>query len=194
MGSGSTSQSALDLAKDILAACNNDLDKLGKFQIQDFTAFKGVGPAKAINLISALELGRRKKASESKKIPQIKSSKDIFELLSPSFEDLQHEEFHVVYLNRANKVIDIQKISSGGISGTVVDIRMLCKPALLMYASGVILSHNHPSGNLKPSHQDQQLTKKVKEALLLFDIQLLDHLIITDKAYFSFADEGILWN
>lgn len=192
MGSGSTSQSALDLAKDILAACNNDLDKLGKFQIQDFTAFKGVGPAKAINLISALELGRRKKASESKKIPQIKSSKDIFELLSPSFEDLQHEEFHVVYLNRANKVIDIQKISSGGISGTVVDIRMLCKPALLMYASGVILSHNHPSGNLKPSHQDQQLTKKVKEALLLFDIQLLDHLIITDKAYFSFADEGIL--
>ena len=194
MGSGSTSQSALDLAKDILAACNNDLDKLGKFQIQDFTAFKGVGPAKAINLISALELGRRKNASESKKIPQIKSSKDIFELLSPSFEDLQHEEFHVVYLNRANKVIDIQKISSGGISGTVVDIRMLCKPALLMYASGVILSHNHPSGNLKPSHQDQQLTKKVKEALLLFDIQLLDHLIITDKAYFSFADEGILWN
>lgn len=192
MGSGSTSQSALDLAKDILAACNNDLDKLGKFQIQDFTAFRGVGPAKAINLISALELGRRKKASESKKIPQIKSSKDIFELLSPSFEDLQHEEFHVVYLNRANKVIDIQKISSGGISGTVVDIRMLCKPALLMYASGVILSHNHPSGNLKPSHQDQQLTKKVKEALLLFDIQLLDHLIITDKAYFSFADEGIL--
>ena len=192
MGSGSTSQSALDLAKDILAACNNDLDKLGKFQIQDFTAFKGVGPAKAINLISALELGRRKKASESKKIPQIKSIKDIFELLSPSFEDLQHEEFHVVYLNRANKVIDIQKISSGGISGTVVDIRMLCKPALLMYASGVILSHNHPSGNLKPSHQDQQLTKKVKEALLLFDIQLLDHLIITDKAYFSFADEGIL--
>ena len=192
MGSGSTSQSAHDLAKDILAACNNDLDKLGKFQIQDFTAFRGVGPAKAINLISALELGRRKKASESKKIPQIKSSKDIFELLSPSFEDLQHEEFHVVYLNRANKVIDIQKISSGGISGTVVDIRMLCKPALLMYASGVILSHNHPSGNLKPSHQDQQLTKKVKEALLLFDIQLLDHLIITDKAYFSFADEGIL--
>ena len=192
MGSGSTSQSALDLAKDILAACNNDLDKLGKFQIQDFTAFKGVGPAKAINLISALELGRRKKASESKQIPQIKSRKDIFELLSPSFEDLQHEEFHVVYLNRANKVIDIQKISSGGISGTVVDIRMLCKPALLMYASGVILSHNHPSGNLKPSHQDQQLTKKVKEALLLFDIQLLDHLIITDKAYFSFADEGIL--
>ncbi len=192
LGSGSRDKSALDLAREILAHCNNDLEKLGKYSVTDFIQFKGIGSAKAITLISALELGRRRKAAEPEKLPTIKSSSDAYAHLLPLFEDLPHEEFYVLLLNRANRITDTIKISSGGVSGTVADIRMMVKPALLALASGVILAHNHPSGNLKPSEADLSLTRKTKDALKLFDIALLDHLIVTDAGYLSMADEALL--
>ena len=154
--------------------------------------FKGIGEAKAINIASAFELGRRRNENEIVNKAKISSSADAFKLLNKKLSDLPHEEFWILLLNRANSVVKMECISKGGISGTVVDARLILKPAIETLASGIILCHNHPSGQLKPSEQDLSLTKKIKESSRVMDINLLDHIIIGDQKYLSFADEGIL--
>jgi len=192
IGSGSKNESAVQLAQRILSSFDNNLNQIGKLTINDLMKFNGIGEAKAISIIAALELGKRRKEEEPSKRQKITSSKDAFEIMHPLLQDLPYEEFWILLLNRSNSVIDKIKISIGGISGTVADIRLISKPAIEKLASGVILSHNHPSGNKKPSQADESLTKKIRQALDLFEIKLLDHIIVTEADYFSFADEGLL--
>jgi DNA repair protein RadC len=192
IGSGTREISAVDLSKQILAACNHDLNQLGKQSIDQLTHHKGIGEAKAISIVAALELGRRRKAESTQQLDSIQSSKQAFELIQPSISDLPHEEFHVIYLNRANKVIQVKCMSKGGISGTVADVRLILREALVCRASSLILAHNHPSGQLKPSKADVGLTNKFIEACRHVDLSVLDHLIVGDNAYFSFADEGLI--
>ncbi len=192
IATGIQNMTAVDIAKVILQSVQNDLNQLARLSVKDLAKFKGIGEAKAITIVSALELGRRKKATESAEKPRIKSSSDAYEVLRPYLSDLSHEEFWIILLNRANEVIKCEKISSGGVSGTVADPKIIFKYALENLASAIILSHNHPSGNLSPSQADRDLTKKLKAAGNNLDIPVLDHLIFTDKTYFSFADEGIL--
>lgn len=191
IGTGIQKMTAIDIAKIILQSVQNDLNKLAKLTVKDLAKFKGIGEAKAITIVSALELGRRKKDKETIEKPCIRSSMDAYEVLKPYMLDLPHEEFWIILLNRANQVIKCEKISSGGVSGTVADPKMIFKSALEHLASSIILSHNHPSGNLSPSQADKDLTKKLRAAGNNLDISVLDHLIFTDKNYFSFADEGI---
>jgi DNA repair protein RadC len=171
---------------------NNNLNSLGKLTIADLTKLHGIGLARAVTIAAALELGRRRKLAGGPEIPQIKCSKDVFDLLSPVLSDLPHEEFWILFLNRSNKVTNRMKLSQGGISGTVTDVRMVMKKAIEYLASGIIVCHNHPSGNLNPSESDTRITQKIKEAGNIMDIQLLDHLIISEKDYYSFADNGLL--
>lgn len=192
LGSGSKNESAVSLAQKILASASNHLHELGSYSIKDLTRFKGIGEAKAITLIAALELGRRRQATEVSQKLQIKSSEDAYQIFKPHLSDLKIEEFWVLYLNRANKVIRKQKISSGGMTGTVVDTRVVFKEALDHHATCIVLCHNHPSGQLKPSQADIDLTRKLCQSGKIMDIQVVDHLIIGDAGYFSFADEGIL--
>ncbi|WP_025124050.1 RadC family protein [Myroides odoratimimus] len=192
IGSGHREESAVELCKRILAMYNNNLSVLAKQSISKLTAFKGIGEAKAIAIIAALEIGQRRRLSERIEEPIITTSSDVFELISPIIGDLEHEEFWVLYLNNSNKVKFKSPLSKGGITGTVVDIRLLFQTALEQKAVGIILTHNHPSGKVKPSDADIQITKKIKEAGRIMDIQLLDHLIITEYSYYSFADESIL--
>ncbi|OWY24588.1 JAB domain-containing protein [Sphingobacteriales bacterium UPWRP_1] len=193
IGSGNNKESAVDLCKRILKeAATNDLNELAKLDLHDLMKFKGIGEAKAISIIAALELGRRRRAAEAGVKPQITGSRDVFELLQPRIGDLPHEEFWVLYLNRANRVTHQESISAGGVTGTVADIKIIFKKALNQLASGIIIAHNHPSGNLKPSQADIDLTRKVREGGKTLEISVLDHLIITTTGYFSFADEGLL--
>jgi len=193
IGSGSARESAVELARKILLDCNNNLHELGKKNIEELkTSYHGIGEAKAIAIVSALELGRRRKMQDVQERPKIAGSRDVFELLQPVLGDLLHEEFWILLLNRANRVISRHKVSQGGISGTVIDVRVIMKSGIEKLASSIILCHNHPSGNLQPSEADEQITKKLMEAGKLMDIPILDHIIVTDKSYFSFADEGIL--
>lgn len=192
IGSGTPSVSAVDVAKGILNSVNNDLHQLARMSVNDLTKFKGIGEAKAISIVAAMELGRRRKDFEPTKRFKIKSSKDVYELMKPELMDLAHEEFWCLLLNRSNIVIKKHLVSSGGVSGTVVDPKLIYKSALEELASGIILIHNHPSGNLKPSSADINLTKKIKTASLALDISLLDHIIFTDQSYLSFADETLL--
>lgn len=192
IGSGSTTESAVDLSKRILNSCKNDLNALAKLSIQDLSKFKGIGDAKAISIIAALELGRRRKDVDAVEKESITTSKDIYNLLSPYFLDLPHEEFWVLLLNKANKVLEKTLISKGGLASTTADPKIIFKAALNHQAANVILAHNHPSGNLKPSNADVSLTKKLTEGAKILDIAILDHVIFTDKGYFSFADEGLL--
>ncbi|MEK6506707.1 RadC family protein [Myroides sp. C4067] len=192
IGSGHREESAVELCKRILAMYNNNLSVLAKQSISKLTAFKGIGEAKAIAIIAALEIGQRRRLSERIEEPIITTSSDVFELISPIIGDLEHEEFWVLYLNNSNKVKYKAPLSKGGITGTVVDIRLLFQTALEQKAVRIILTHNHPSGKVKPSDADIQITKKIKEAGRIMDIQLLDHLIITEYSYYSFADESIL--
>lgn len=192
IGSGTKKESAVELSKRILAQYGNNLNEVAKLSVQDLMKFKGIGEAKAISIVSALELGRRRKPDETSKRDKIISSKDIFDLMRADFQDLPHEEFHILLLNRTNIVIRKEKISTGGISATVVDPKLIFKSALEHRASSLVLSHNHPSGNLKPSNEDISLTKNIKEAGMLLQIPVLDHLIISDTTYFSFADEGMM--
>jgi len=192
IGSGNATQSAVELSRHILASVKNDLFSLGKKSIGDLMQFKGIGEAKAISIIAALELGRRRALAESKPQDKIISDKIVFEMMSPILSDLPHEEFWIICLNRNNRFISKHKISSGGIAGTVADMKMIFNIALKELASSVILCHNHPSGNLKPSSEDINLTNKVKEAARLFDMVVSDHIIIAENSYYSFADEGIL--
>ena len=192
IGSGSRDESAVSLCKRILASVDNNLSELGKLSIKQLMEFKGIGEAKAITIAAAMELGRRRRGEEALKKQKIVSSRSVFELMQPIIGELQHEEFWIIYLNNSNKVIQKQQLSKGGITGTLVDVRLVMKTALDLVATGLILVHNHPSGTLKPSEADKQLTQKLKQAAKSLDIKVLDHLIITEKAYFSFADETIL--
>lgn len=192
IGSGNRSESAVSLCKRILASVDNNLSDLGKLSIKQLMEFKGIGEAKAISIIAALELGRRRRSEEALQKKKIQSSKSVFELMQPVIGELPHEEFWIVYLNNSNKVIYKNQLSKGGITGTLVDTRLVLKTALEVGAVGLILSHNHPSGTLKPSQADKDVTLKLKTAAQSLDIKVLDHLIITENAYFSFADEGML--
>ncbi|MGB0917743.1 MAG: RadC family protein [Flavobacteriales bacterium] len=191
IGSGSADETAVGLSKRILASFDNQLSQLAKLSVKDLTQFKGIGEAKAISIIAALELGRRRKDTESSKRVKITSSQTAFDVVYPHLGDLNHEEFWVIFLNRANEVIGKENISKGGVSGTVVDPKVVFKQAVQFPASAIILAHNHPSGNLKPSQADHQLTKKLKEAGKALDIPVLDHLIIGERDYFSFVDESV---
>ncbi len=192
ISSGTKDKSAVDLGRELLNLVNNNLNSLGKLSVSDLTKLHGIGPARAVTIAAALELGRRRKLAEIPESFQIKCSKDVFELFQPLLSDLAHEEFWILFLNRSNKVINRMKLSQGGISGTVTDVRIVMKKAIEYLASGIIVCHNHPSGNLSPSEADNRITMKIKEAGNIMDIQLLDHLIITDKDYYSFADNGLL--
>ncbi len=192
IGSGSRNESAVELAKRILASVNNNLNELGKLSIKQLKKFKGIGEAKAVTIAAALEMGRRRRGEDALKITKISSSQDAFELLQPTIGELQHEEFWIAYLNNANKVLLTAQLSKGGLTGTLVDVRVVMKQALELGAVGLILAHNHPSGTLKPSTEDKRVTEKLKLAAAALDIKVLDHLIITQKDYFSFADEGVL--
>ncbi len=192
IGSGTKEASAIDLARNILMKADNNLNMLGKFSVEDLQRQKGIGKAKSISIIAALELGRRGKSSAASDKPKITSSKDVYNIIFPLISDLQHEEFWVLLLNRSNKIIDKNKISQGGVAGTVIDLKIILKKAIEKLASSVILCHNHPSGNTEPSEADIGITRKLKEAAEVMDIKLLDHLIVADNSYFSFLDEGIL--
>jgi DNA repair protein RadC len=192
INSGTKDKSAVDLGRELLGIVNNNLNSLGKLSITDLKKVRGIGTARAVTIAASLELGRRRKYSEVQYVPQIRSSKDVADIFQPLLSDLVHEEFWILFLNRSNKVINRMKLSQGGISGTVTDVRLVMKEAIECLASGIIVCHNHPSGNLNPSESDSKITQKIKEAGNMMDIQLLDHLIISDKDYYSFADNGLL--
>lgn len=192
IGSGSRNESAVALSKRILAAANTNLNELGKLTINDLMQFKGIGEAKAITIIAALELGRRRRGEKALERDKITSSSSVFELMQPIIGELPHEEFWILYLNNSNKVLQKLQLSKGGITGTLVDVRLVLKNALQLGSVGLVLVHNHPSGTLRPSQADKQITQKLKLAGGNIDIKVLDHLIITEKAYFSFADENLL--
>jgi len=192
IGSGNREESAVALCKRILANADNNLSELGKLSIKQLMEFKGIGEAKAISIVAALELGRRRRGEKALEKNKIASSASVFELMQPILGDLHHEEFWIIYLNNSNKVLQKNQLSKGGITGTMVDVRLVLKNALEIGATSIILVHNHPSGTLKPSAADKQLTLKLKTASESLDIKVLDHLIVTEKAYFSFADENLL--
>ncbi|WP_223032945.1 RadC family protein [Hanstruepera marina] len=192
IGSGSRNESAVDLCKRILVSVDNNLNELGKLSLKQLMAFKGIGEAKAITIAAAMELGRRRRGEEALEKKKITSSISVFELMQPIIGELPHEEFWIIYLNNSNKVIQKQQLSKGGITGTLVDVRLVLKMALELGATGIILVHNHPSGTLKPSEADKQITQKLKRAGESLDIKVLDHIIVTEEAYFSFADETLI--
>jgi DNA repair protein RadC len=192
IGSGSKNESAVALSKRILASVENNLNELGTLDTNKLMTFKGIGEAKAVTIAAALELGRRRRMEEALIRKKITSSSDAFALLQPLIGELTHEEFWIVYLNNSNKVLQTSQLSKGGITGTIVDVRLVYKTAIQLGAVGIILAHNHPSGTLKPSQSDLDLTSKLKTAGNSLDIKVLDHIIVTQKAYFSFADSGTL--
>lgn len=192
LGTGTSTVSAVELAKRVLQTVDNNLHELARLSVTDLMRVKGIGEAKAISIIAALELGRRRRDADMEEKPRISGSIDAFQIFKPHLQDLQHEEFWVLLLNRANRVIKKSQISQGGVAGTVADPKIIFKLALSELASGIILAHNHPSGNLTASQADIDLTKKLKEAGKLLEVQVLDHLIVAGQKYFSFADEGIL--
>ena len=189
---GTKDKTAVDLAKEILKIGKDNLSELGKISTKDLMKIKGIGPAKAITIASALELGRRRQMSEPLLKPFISTSNEIAAYLQTRLKDYNHEVFAVLFLNRANKINHFEIISEGGITGTVADPRIILKKALEENAVSLILCHNHPSGSLKPSRADEELTLKIKEAAKYFDIAVLDHLIVSDAGFYSFADEGLL--
>ncbi len=191
IGSGSRNESAVSLSKRILASVENNLNSLGKLSLKQLMEFKGIGEAKAITIAAALELGRRRRAEETLDLKKITSSKAVFEIMQPIIGELPHEEFWVLYLNNSNKVVYKSQLSKGGITGTVVDVRLIFKIALEQNATSIILTHNHPSGKLMASDADKEVTKKLKLAGDQLDVKVLDHIIITEKSYLSFQDEGI---
>jgi DNA repair protein RadC len=192
IGNGTRSKTAIDLAKEILILGKNNLPELGKLTVKELMKIKGVGEAKAITVVAALEIGRRRQAMNYREKAVMTSSNDVANYLQSLLKDYRHEVFAVLFLNRANKINHFEIVSEGGITGTVADPRIILKKALEEDAVSLILCHNHPSGSLKPSNADLELTKKIKEAAKFFDIKVMDHLIVSDSGYYSFADEGIL--
>jgi DNA repair protein RadC len=192
LGTGTKALSAVDLAKQILQQADQNLNNLARLSVTDLTRIKGIGKAKAISIVSALELGRRRKETHPSAKPRITCSADAVDVIKPDLLDLYHEEFWIIILNRANYVLKKIQISRGGISGTVADPKLIFKSALEQSGSSIILIHNHPSGNLQPSQADINLTKNLKEAGKFMEIPVLDHIIVSDNCYFSFADEGLI--
>ena len=192
IGSGTVGESAVGVAQRILASVDNNLHELGKRTVKELQRFKGVGEAKAITIAAALELGRRRQLSDLRERPRINSSRDAFNAIAPLLNDLHHEEFWLLMLNKANEVFSRERLSAGGMSGTVVDVKQVLKTALDARAAAFIAIHNHPSGNLQPSQADMELTKKLEQAGRLLDMPLLDHLIVSERGYYSFADEGTM--
>jgi DNA repair protein RadC len=191
IGSGSRNETAVELSKRILHHYDNDLNKLGKASINELSNFKGIGEAKAISIIAALEIGRRRNETESKAPDIIATSSDAYHIMRRHLVDLNHEEFWIILTGRSSKVLGKELVSKGGLSNTLIDLKIIFSAALQHKANGIILVHNHPSGSLKPSQQDIMLTKRITDAGKIIDIKILDHLIITDNGYFSFADEGL---
>jgi DNA repair protein RadC len=189
---GTRDKSAIDLGKEVLQLGKNNLNELGKLTAKDLMRIKGIGEAKAITIAAALELGRRRQASSHLQKPVVSTSRDLANYLQSLFQDHNREIFAVAFLNQSNRINHIETVSEGGITGTIADPRIILKKALEENAVSIILCHNHPSGSLKPSRQDEEITKKIKEAAKYFDIKVLDHIIVSDAGYFSFADEGIL--
>lgn len=192
IGSGNTEESAVSLMQRTLACCNNDLNQLGKWEVRDFSRFKGIGPAKSITIMAALELGKRRKRQEYSERAVVRSSKDIYEIFHPLLCDLATEEFWVLLLNQSSRVIDKVRISRGGIDQTTADVRSILREALLQRATQISLIHNHPSGNPRPSTDDRQLTQLIQKGAQTMNIHVIDHVIITDGSYYSFNDEGLL--
>ncbi|HYG49308.1 MAG TPA: DNA repair protein RadC [Flavobacteriales bacterium] len=192
IGSGTKRMSAVDLSKIILRDANDSLEVLSKLSAKELMKHKGIGEAKAITIVAAMELARRRKQPDTDEKPTIYTSRSAFELVNPYLGDLNHEEFYIILVNRANKVLKIERVGMGGITGTVADIRIMFKSALEHLATGIILAHNHPSGQLRPSDADLQLTRNVKDAGKILMVNLLDHIIVGNNTYFSFTDEGIL--
>lgn len=192
MGSGNRDETAVELGQKILASVDNDWHLLSLLSIQDLMKFKGVGQVKAISIATALEIGRRRARQEISEIKVISGSNDAYQIFKNQMSDLRTEEFWAIFLNQRNKIIHTAKLTEGGISQSIVDVRVLFKTALDHFSTGIIVAHNHPSGNLKPSREDMDITQKIKEAGKILGIQLLDHLIITQNSYFSFSDDGIL--
>ena len=192
IASGNNEESAVDLSKRILQSLNNDLAALSKLNVKDLTKFKGIGEAKAISIIAAMELGRRRKDSEPIRKAKVSSSRSAFEILYPYVSDLPHEEFWILMLDRANRAIGVENVSKGGVSGTVADPKLIFRPALQHLACGIILCHNHPSGNIQPSHEDIDLTRRFRTVGLALEIPVLDHIIVGDTDFYSFADNGML--
>jgi DNA repair protein RadC len=191
IGSGSRKESAVDLSKRILASVDHNLNALGKLSIAQLMNFKGIGEAKAISIIAAMELGRRRRSEDAVELTKITSSKAVFDVMQPIMGELPHEEFWVLFLNNSNKILFKTQLSKGGMTGTVVDVRIVFKIAFEQNATAIILTHNHPSGKLQASDADIQITKKIKTAGQQLDIPVLDHIIITETSYYSFVDEGI---
>ncbi|CAN5752590.1 DNA repair protein RadC [soil metagenome] len=192
INNGNKERSALDLAKEVLKLADNNLEALGKLSIKDLQKIKGIGEAKAITIAAALELGRRRQASSALVKKTVRNSNEIADFLKSTLKDYNYEVFAVLFLNRANKIKHFEIISRGGITGTVADPRIILKKAIEEEASSIVLSHNHPSGNLKPSRADEELTQKIKQAASYCDIRVLDHIIVSDEGYYSFADEGLM--
>ncbi|WP_109831555.1 RadC family protein [Reichenbachiella versicolor] len=192
IGSGTRTLTAVELSKHILSKCNNDLNQLARFTLKDLMKFNGIGEAKAISILSALELGRRRKTQDKVEHVKIHSAESVYEYMKPHLMDLPHEEFWIIHLNRSNTIIKAEPVSIGGVSGTVVDPKIIFKRALEETSSYLVLIHNHPSGNLNPSKQDYHITQKLKQAGDTLDIRILDHVIFTDDGYFSFSENGRL--
>lgn len=192
MGNGNKDETAVELGQKILASVDNDWHLLSLLSIRDLMKFKGVGQVKAISIATALEIGRRRARQEISEIKVISGSNDAYQIFKNQMSDLRTEEFWAIFLNQRNKIIHTAKLTEGGISQSIVDVRVLFKTALDHFSTGIIVAHNHPSGNLKPSREDIDITQKIKEAGKILGIQLLDHLIITQNSYFSFSDDGIL--
>jgi len=192
IGSGNRDESAVGLSQRMLSSFENNLNELGKAPISQLMKFKGIGEAKAITISAALEVGRRRRAEDTLERKKISGSASAFTILQPVLGELPHEEFWIIYLNNNHKVIQMNQLSKGGITGTLVDVRLMLRRALEVGAVALVLAHNHPSGKLKPSQADKNLTTKLTTASSALDIKVLDHLIVTEKSYFSFADEGLL--
>ena len=192
IGSGSRNESAVSLSKRILASVGNDLNALGKLSIGQLMKFKGIGEAKAISIVAAMELGRRRRNTDAQEVLKITGSHTVYEVLQPVLGELNHEEFWILYLNNSNVILNKHQLSKGGMTGTLVDVRLVLRKALETGSVSIILAHNHPSGSLKPSRADKDITIKLQKAAAALDIKVLDHLIITENSYFSFADEGLL--
>ncbi|MBB4805380.1 DNA repair protein RadC [Chryseobacterium defluvii] len=192
MGSGSKQETAVELARKILASVDHNWHQLSLLSVKDLMKFKGVGEVKAISIATALEIGRRRSGQEVSEKTIVSNSDDAYQVFKNQLSDLRAEEFWAIFLNQSNKVVHISKLTQGGISQSVVDVRILFKTALDHYSTGIIIAHNHPSGSLKPSREDINITQKIQEAGKFLNVQLLDHLIITQNAYFSFSDEGLL--
>ncbi len=192
IGSGTPEKSAVALMQEVMKSCGDSLKVLGGYSAHELQAFKGIGPAKAITILAAMELVKRRMTEETDEKKKICSSTDIYDIMLPEMKGLPHEEFWVIILNRSNRIIERRMISKGGISATVADVRLILRAAILAYGSGIIVCHNHPSGNMQPSAEDNKLTMKIKNAAAQMDMALLDHIIITEHGYYSYADEGAL--